>query len=126
MKNVVSTPQAAKGRVASKAEGVIPPKYILKFIYKSGEADTRVYYCQRQLISDMLEQWGSVDIILQQYIIPKTLQATVYRFYRNERNVFRAECIMNKRSIINDPVTMESFSALYRDNQEDHGIFNHL
>ena len=57
----------------------------------------------------MCEYWGAVDIILQQYVIPKTLQATIYRFYRNERNVYRTECIMNKRSIVNDPDTIQAF-----------------
>ena len=68
----------------------------------------------------MVESWGTVDLILQQFIIPKTLQATIYRFYRNERNVFRTECIINKRSIVNDLTTTQAFQSLYRNNKEEH------
>lgn len=99
---------------------MIAPKYILKFINKSGSSDTSVYYCKNQLITDMVESWGAVDLILQQFVIPKTLQATIYRFYRNERNVFRTECIINKRSIVKDSATTQAFQTLYRNNKEEH------
>ena len=98
MNSVASTPQVAPSRQNQKLEGVIAPKYVLKTISKNGESDTRVYYCKNLLISEMIENWGTVDLILQQFVIPKTLQATIYRFYRNEKNVFRTECIINKRS----------------------------
>ena len=104
MQSVASTPQAAYGRQKTKPEGVTPPKYVLKTVSKNGGSDTRVYFCKNLLISDMIEYWGSLDLILQQFVIPKTCQATIYRFYRNEKNVFRTECFINKRSAVSDPV----------------------
>lgn len=50
-------------------------------------------------MSDMAETWGEQDMLLQKFVIQKTMQACVYRFYRNERNVYKAECIINNKAI---------------------------
>ena len=81
---------------------IIPPDFVLKFVEKSGMATTRVYYDKNVLIAEMIEQWGSCDIYLQEFVIQKTMQPCVFRFYRNARNVYRADCIINKRSVKND------------------------
>lgn len=47
----------------------------------------------------MIELWGTVDMIVQKFVIQKTMQPCIYRFFRNERNVYKAQCIINKRSI---------------------------
>lgn len=51
---------------------------------------------------------------MQEFIIPKTFQSALYRFYRNERNVYRAECIINKKSVHNDPTLQSVFSSIYQ------------
>lgn len=48
------------------------------------------------------------------------MQASVYRFYRNERNVCRAECIINKTSISTDMATTHGFSELYNECIEEY------
>lgn len=49
----------------AKFEGLVPPKFILKFINKNGHSnDTRVYYCHKMLLQDMIEEWGTDDMIL--------------------------------------------------------------
>ena len=65
MNSISSTPQVSVGRQKSKLEGVIAPKYVLKTIAKNGSSETRVYYCKSLLITEMIEYWGTVDIILQ-------------------------------------------------------------
>ena len=65
MHSISSTPQVSVGRQKSKLEGVIPPKYVLKTVAKNGSSDTRVYYCKSLLITEMIEFWGTKDIILQ-------------------------------------------------------------
>lgn len=55
-------------RQPGRVDSVIPPKYILKIVDKSGASDTRVFYCKNQLVSCMMEAWGSMDLILQPYI----------------------------------------------------------
>lgn len=47
------------------------------------------------------------------------MQACIYRFYRNERNVFKAECIINKRSILTDQYNSQVFADLFADVQEE-------
>ncbi len=79
------------------------PKYILKSIPKqSTAATTQVFFSKSNLISAVLEIWGKEELIVQQFVAPKTLQPCIYRFYRNERNVYRAECIISKNSIASD------------------------
>ena len=56
---------------------------------------------------------------MQEYVIQKTLQPCVYRFYRNERNVYRAECIINKKSILTDAVTSSTMQELYEETCEE-------
>ena len=36
-------------------DGLIPPKYVLKFIEKNGVAEIRVYYDKNVMIGDMIE-----------------------------------------------------------------------
>ena len=73
-KNIFSNKTySSNTRKQAQSEGIIPPKYILKAVDKSGQAETWVYFCKAQLISDMIEHWGSCDLILQQFIIQKTL-----------------------------------------------------
>ena len=52
----------------TRTDSVIPPKFILKMVEKSGASDTLVYYCKNKLINFMMEVWGSCDLILQQYV----------------------------------------------------------
>lgn len=65
MKSISSTPQVSAGRLKSKLDGVIAPKYVLKTLAKNGCSDTRVFYCKSLLITEMIEFWGTKDIILQ-------------------------------------------------------------
>ena len=89
-----------------RAPGVTAPRYVLKLIDKSmRDAVARVYFCKNTLIADLTENWGRCDLLVQEFVIQKTMQACVYRFYRNERNVYRAECIINKKSIAKDQAT---------------------
>ena len=105
----------------TKGEGVFPPKYIFKYMEKrKNDATIRVYYCKNQLIADLIEFWGQFDIIVQRFVIQKTLQPCVYRFYRNERNVFKAQCIMNRKSFASEPGTSQAFIDLNRENLEEH------
>ena len=107
-KSQVPTVQASKRR--DKGEGIVPPKFILKIIEKTNRsAVTNVYFCKNALITDLIENWGKSDLIVQQYVIQKTLQPCVYRFYRNSRNVYRSECIINKKSLATDEGTRSVF-----------------
>ena len=107
-------------RSKHKDEGIVAPKYVLKTMEKFGKnAFTRVYFDKNHLIQDCIDSWGQGDMVVQQYVVQKTLQACMYRFYRNERNVFRAECIINGRSIASDPHTMQGFCDLYRETLEE-------
>ena len=100
-------------RAADREKGLIPPKYIMKSMRKHDQGATiRVYYCKNQLITDMIEYWGKYDILVQRFVIQKTMQPCIYRFYRNERNVYKAECIISKKSIFSDHDTVASFHDL--------------
>lgn len=67
-----------------KEEGVMPPKFVLKLIPKyASNATTKVFFSKSHLISAVLENWGKEDLVVQQFVAPKTLQPAVYRFYRN-------------------------------------------
>ena len=96
-------------------DGVIPPKYVLKFIEKNGATETRVYFDKNVMIGDLNENWGRFDIFLQEFLIQKTMQPCLYRFYRNERNVYRAECHINRKSIKNDTDRQQIFSNIFND-----------
>ena len=54
--------------------------------------------------------------MLQEFVVPKTRKASVYRFYRNERNVIKAECISNKRSLLDDNNASEAFRLIQQEN----------
>ena len=94
-------------------DGVIPPKYVLKLIMKNGASETRVYFDKNVLIGDLNENWGRYDMFLQEFVIQKTMQPCLYRFYRNERNVYRAECMINRRSIKTDTERQWSFEKMF-------------
>ena len=48
----------------------MPPKYVLKSIERLSTASfTRIYFDKNQLISDVIENWGKADLIVQQYVI---------------------------------------------------------
>lgn len=52
-------------RKMNKEKGIIPPKYVLKYMGKHvNDAETLVYYCKNQLIADMIELWGTVDMMV--------------------------------------------------------------
>ena len=54
-----------RGRNKAKPEGIVPPKYILKIIEKTGrDATARVYFCRNQLLGDLSEYWGRCDLIV--------------------------------------------------------------
>ena len=108
-----------------KGEGVMPPKYILKFLDSSGRSQTRAFYDKQCLISDVVELRGTCDIIIQEFVIQKTLHPCVYRFYRNERNVYRAECILNKSNISSkdSPIQPSDFTEVFNQNRSE---FSHL
>ena len=94
-------------------DGIIRPKFVLKFVEKHyGMAETRVYYDKNVMMGDMVERWGTCDILLQEFVIQKTMQPCVYRFYRNARNVFRAECMINKKSVRNDSHLKDIFEKI--------------
>ena len=69
----------------------------------------------------MIERWGSCDIILQEFVIQKTMEPCVYRFHRNERNVYKAECIIknvkNRKSLKDDPNLLDTFENIKAENQ---------
>ena len=50
------------------------------------------------------------------------MQACVYRFHRNARNVFQAECIINKVSLASDAITCQGFSDLYHESVEEYKL----
>ena len=52
------------------------------------------------------------------------MQACIYRFHRNERNVFKAECIINKKSILTDSYTNQIFTDLFADAEEEYDDIN--
>ena len=53
-----------------KIDGVIPPKYTLKIIEKNCQnATVRLYFGKNELITDLLEQWGKCDLIVQEFVI---------------------------------------------------------
>ena len=52
----------------ARSDSVIPPKFILKMIAKSGAASTQVYYCKNLLINYLIENMGAYDLILQQFV----------------------------------------------------------
>lgn len=121
MAEPLSVPQTGARQKKPRDDGIIPPKYVLKILPKGyRSAETRVYFCKNSLMTDMIEQWGKEDLIVQQFIVQKTLQACIYRFYRNERNVFRAECVINRKTITNEASTSAAFTDLYRETKEEH------
>ena len=63
------------------------------------DAIVQLYYCKNHLLADMMLHWGRGDIIVQQFISSRSFKACIYRFYRNEKNVYRAECLINKKSV---------------------------
>lgn len=98
-----SKKSVSQGQSKLRTQGVTAPKYVMKMMEKKGtDAAIRLFFSKDSLIADMIEHWGKCDIIVQEFVIQKTLQACVYRFYRNSRNVFKAECIINKKSITKD------------------------
>ena len=53
-----------------RPDGVKAPKYVLKIIWKGMKsAVTRVYFCKHELITDVLENWGKADLMVQQFIM---------------------------------------------------------
>ena len=63
-----------------------------------------------ELLRDLEDLWGEYDIIIQQFIIQKTLKPCIYRFTRNEKNVYMAECFINNKDISSQ---VQLFSELY-------------
>ena len=63
------------------------------------DAAVQLYYCKNHLLADMMSYWGNRDIIVQQFVASRSFKACIYRFYRNEKNVYRAECLINKKSV---------------------------
>ena len=90
-----------KSKRRKETNGVIAPKYIMKIISATGiSADVTLYYCKNHLLADMMVYWNEkYNIIVQQFISSRSFKACIYRFYRNEKNVYRAECLINKKSV---------------------------
>ena len=69
----------------------------------------------------MIERWGTCDIVLQEFVIQKTMEPCVYRFHRNARNVYKAECIIknnkNRKSLRNDPNLQSRFDNIKAENK---------
>ena len=62
--------QKAARKKKHKIDGVIPPKYTVKIIEKNmRSASIRVYFGKNELITDLLEQWGKCDLIVQEFVI---------------------------------------------------------
>ena len=85
----------------------------------STSAETFVFFCREALQNMMLEQWGKCEMVLQQFIPQKTLQPCIYRFHRNARNVYRAECISNRSSIASDAGVKQAFLDMYNEVYEE-------
>ena len=70
IKNNITSAMSANLNLKKKpsSNGVFPPKYILKMVSKDGSAQTHVYYCKSQLFEDLIESWGTCDLIIQQFV----------------------------------------------------------
>ena len=84
--------------------GVVAPRFIMKKI-KSHDRSMRygydIFYSKAALLEAMNDARGEYDVIVQQYIIQKSFKPAIYRFYRNEKNIYKAECITNSVSPLN-------------------------
>ena len=109
------------GRVRKPKEvGHLPPKYVLKTMERGQRsAFTRIYFDKNSLLTDCVEYWGKSDMVVQQYVVQKTTQACIYRFYRNDRNVYRAECIINNTSIQSETYSSQGFTDLWNEAVEE-------
>lgn len=64
--------KASKSKRGKLDDGIITPKFILKFVAKNGSAETKVYYDKNLMLADMIEKWGNCEILMQEFIIQKT------------------------------------------------------
>ena len=48
------------------------------------------------------------------------MQASIYRFYRNQRNVYKAECIINKKAVTHNQNIAQDFIDLQKESQEEY------
>lgn len=46
-----------------------------------------------------MNAWGTNDVIIQQFITPKSSKPSLYRFYMNTQNIYKAECILKTEGI---------------------------
>ena len=92
---------------------VVPPKFIMKIMSpKSTMAVEHLFYCKNHLLSELTRNWGSndkCDIIVQQFIASRSTKACIHRFYRNEKNVYRVENLVNKKSVKQYEYAMTQF-----------------
>lgn len=98
----------------------MPPKYIVKTLANgSATAACDIFYDKQTLCSELQDSMNKYDLIVQQFISQKTLQACIYRFYRNEKNVYKAKIFINKTSVGNDPSVNQVYSDLLLETQEE-------
>ena len=52
------------------------------------------------------------EVVVQAYIMQKSFSPAIYRFYRNENNIYKAECITNtKNPFIAYPTLKDQFES---------------
>ena len=53
-----------------KDDGIIAPKYVMKMMGRfEKDAITRIYFTKENLMSDVIENWGKSDIVIQQFVV---------------------------------------------------------
>ena len=53
-----------------KDDGIIAPKYVMKMMGRfEKDAVTRIYFTKENLMSDVIENWGKSDIVIQQFVV---------------------------------------------------------
>ena len=70
-----------------------------------GEAsnETRLFYSSKLLFSEILNEWGNAEMVVQSYITPKSKQASLLRYEVNENFKIKAFILLNDQTISEFP-----------------------
>ena len=75
-----------------------------------------VYYSSDQLISDI---GARKSLVIQQFITSKSFRPSIYRFYKNESSIFKAECYTAVKTFKDYPNSLKQFEIICEQVREE-------
>ena len=79
------------------------PKYIMKLNRGTDRNEIKLFYSAKALYTDILDEWGNADMVVQSYILPKSKHASILRYEVGENMKIKAYTVSNPYDISEFP-----------------------